>query len=126
MMSIRILIIHNSFADHDMFMRYRGGGVGHLYMRAIEVWLAETGWGSDDWALLSTDEDTDSTEEDSEDGGENGSDRGSEEEVPEDDMASNGTTSSDGEQSAGVDSDVELSSENDEETLDGEYGFSAL
>jgi len=26
-------------------MRYRGGGVGHTYMRAIEEWLLETGWG---------------------------------------------------------------------------------
>ena len=118
--------MYTSFVDRDMFMRYRGGGVGHLYMRAIEVWLAETGWGSDDWALLSTDEDADSTEEDSEDSGENGNDGGSEEEVPEDDMASNGTISSDGEQSTDVDSDAELFSENDEETLDGEYGFSAL
>ena len=44
MMSIRILIIHNSFADHDMFMRYRGGGVGHLYMRAIKAWLLSRWW----------------------------------------------------------------------------------
>ena len=26
-------------------MRYRGGGVGHKYMRLIEEWLYETGWG---------------------------------------------------------------------------------
>jgi len=26
-------------------MRYRGGGVGHTYMRAIEQWLWRTGWG---------------------------------------------------------------------------------
>ena len=24
------------FVDRDMFMRYRGGGIGHKYMRAIE------------------------------------------------------------------------------------------
>jgi len=24
------------FVDRDMFMRYRGGGIGHTYMRAIE------------------------------------------------------------------------------------------
>ena len=24
------------FVDHDMFMRYRGGGIGHKYMREIE------------------------------------------------------------------------------------------
>ena len=28
-------------------MRYRGGGVGHLYMREVEQWLRETGWGCD-------------------------------------------------------------------------------
>ena len=38
-------------ADHDMFMRFRGGGVGHLYMHQIEPWLDETGWGSS-WPLL--------------------------------------------------------------------------
>lgn len=26
----------NRFVDRDMFMRYRGGGIGHTYMRAIE------------------------------------------------------------------------------------------
>ena len=30
-----------------MFMRYRGGGVGHLYMRKVEQWLQKTGWGQD-------------------------------------------------------------------------------
>ena len=25
------------FVDRDMFMRYRGGGIGHRYMRAIET-----------------------------------------------------------------------------------------
>jgi hypothetical protein len=34
-----------SFVDRDMFMRYRGGGVGHTYMRVVEQWLQETGWG---------------------------------------------------------------------------------
>ena len=43
-------------------MRYCGGGVGHLYMRAIEVWLAETGWGADD-ALTSSPEDLDISSE---------------------------------------------------------------
>ena len=43
-------------------MRYRGGGVGHTYMRAIETWLTETGWGSDD-VLISADKDVDSDED---------------------------------------------------------------
>jgi hypothetical protein len=38
-------------ADRDMFMRFRGGGVGHLYMRQIEPWLDATGWGAS-WPLL--------------------------------------------------------------------------
>jgi hypothetical protein len=38
--------------DRDMFMRFRGGGVGHLYMRHIEPWLDRTGWGAS-WPLLS-------------------------------------------------------------------------
>ena len=29
-----------------MFMRFRGGGVGHLYMRHVEPWLDATGWGT--------------------------------------------------------------------------------
>ena len=109
-----------------MFMRYRGGGVGHLYMRAIEIWLAETGWGSND-TLASTNEDADSAEDAEDSEGENNrSDGESEDEVPEDDAVSNGTIDSDEGHSAELDPDAEVSSENDEETLDGEYGFSGL
>ena len=32
-------------------MRFRGGGVGHLYMRHVEPWLDATGWGMT-WPLL--------------------------------------------------------------------------
>ena len=32
-------------------MRFRGGGVGHEYMRAIEPWLDSTGWGAS-WPVL--------------------------------------------------------------------------
>jgi hypothetical protein len=35
-----------------MFMRFRGGGAGHLYMRDVEPWLDETGWGAT-WPSLS-------------------------------------------------------------------------
>ena len=38
-------------ADRDMFMRFRGGGVGHMYMRQVEPWLDATGWGTA-WPLL--------------------------------------------------------------------------
>ena len=27
-------------------MRFRGGGIGHIYMRQIEQWLDATGWGT--------------------------------------------------------------------------------
>jgi len=30
------LFLHARFVDRDMFMRYRGGGVGHKYMRDVE------------------------------------------------------------------------------------------
>jgi len=40
------------FADRDMFMRFRGGGVGHMYMRQVEPWLDATGWGKV-WPVLS-------------------------------------------------------------------------
>ena len=102
-------------------MRYRGGGVGHLYMRAIEVWLAETGWGSND---TQEDVDLEESEEDSEDDETSRTDGSSGDEVPEDDAVSNSTTDSDRES---IDLDAEYaSSENDEETMDGEYGFSSL
>lgn len=32
-------------------MRFRGGGVGHIYMRYIEPWLDGTGWGKS-WPSL--------------------------------------------------------------------------
>jgi hypothetical protein len=41
-------LLSHSFrlADRDMFMRFRGGGIGHMYMRHIEPGLNTTGWGS--------------------------------------------------------------------------------
>lgn len=108
-------------------MRYRGGGVGHLYMRAIEVWLAETGWGSND-APMSTNGDVSSEEssEDSDSSEDSKSDGNDEGEVSED-AVSNGTIGSGEEHGSDVDPDAEyLFSENEEETMDGEYGFSSL
>ena len=110
-----------------MFMRYRGGGVGHIYMRAVEVWLAETGWGSNN-TLASRDEDI-NLEEDAEDlegSEESKRSEDSENEVSDSDAASN-ITQSDEESNSDIDPDVEyVSSENEEETMDGEYGFSSL
>jgi len=40
------MMITSSLADRDMFMRFRGGGIGHIYMRQIEWWLDATGWGT--------------------------------------------------------------------------------
>ena len=45
--------IFSSLADRDMFMRFRGGGIGHLYMRQVEPWLDSTGWGTS-WPSLSS------------------------------------------------------------------------
>jgi len=39
-------------AGRDMFMRFRGGGIGHVYMRQVEPWLDATGWGTT-WPSLS-------------------------------------------------------------------------
>ena len=44
-------MLASSLADRDMFMRFRGGGIGHIYMRQIEQWLDTTGWGTT-WPLL--------------------------------------------------------------------------
>jgi len=116
-------------------MRYRGGGVGHIYMGAIEVWLAETGWGSNDTSL-SVNEDVnlesgkeglDGTED--LEGSENSKSGGnSEYEGSEDEVSESGTApSSEEESGSDIDPDVEyMSSEGDEETMDGEYGFSSL
>lgn len=32
-------------------MRFRGGGIGHVYMRQVEPWLDATGWGTQ-WPFL--------------------------------------------------------------------------
>ena len=93
-------------------------------MRVIEAWLAETGWGSHD-TLMSTNEDEGGgNDKGSEDGR---SDGNSEDEVSEDNASSNSTMGSDRASSPDIDPDVEYaSSENDEDTMDGEYGFSSL
>ncbi|KAF9644427.1 hypothetical protein BDM02DRAFT_3190600 [Thelephora ganbajun] len=120
----------NIFVDRDMFMRYQGGGVGHLYMRAIEAWLTETGWGSDDALACNLDSDADSEEEgedsgDSKDGRSNGN---SEDEVSDKcDALPDRTTYSDQESGSDMDPEAEYASgEDNEETLDGEYSFSGL
>ena len=102
-------------------MRYRGGGVGHTYMRAIEIWLAETGWGSDD-VLLFMGEDVD-LEEDTEHGAEGGNDENLEVEEPEDEAALDRTEP---DQDNGPDADPDhqyMADGQDEETAEGEYGY---
>ena len=47
-------------ADRDMFMRFHGGGVGHMYMCQIEPWLDSTGWGTTWPSLKDRDPDPDS------------------------------------------------------------------
>ena len=97
-------------------------------MRAIEVWLAETGWGSmnDTQASTSKDVDLEESEEDSEDDEARRTDGSSGDEISEDDAASN-STGSDREIDLNIDPDAEyISSEDNEETVDGVYGFSSL
>lgn len=124
-----------------MFMRYRGGGVGHLYMRAIEVWLTETGWGSDD-ILTPRKEGSGSSEEEDEDmegkedsrgedededleGKEDsGSDKNFEDEVYQEDSDAAESNHSDSDQEHHSDSDMH--DEEGEGTMDGEYGFSGF
>lgn len=104
-------------------MRYRGGGVGHLYMRAIEVWLTETGWGADN-ALFS---DSDSEDSGHEDPGGGHTDNG--DGHSEDEASSEGDTSSNGTDHSSSDTDPDTlyaTDEDKEETLDGEYGFSGF
>ena len=45
-----------------MFMRFRGGGIGHTYMRQVEPWLDATGWGNT-WPSLKDREPVDSGDE---------------------------------------------------------------
>lgn len=83
-------------------------------MRAIEAWLAKTGWGSDDTAARLDQ----SSGGDSEDDGSSG--RGS------DDESDRSSRTADSEQGDHSDhyADAENSSdEENEETIEGEFGF---
>lgn len=111
-------------------MRYQGGGVGHTYMRAIEIWLAETGWGSDDTIRpMGDDADLDEgdegpgDEEDNEDPSGNSED----EVIFSDGDAVSDDTGSDQEHLQDIDQDAEyeFDAEN-EDTADGEYGFTSF
>jgi hypothetical protein len=100
-----------SFVDRDMFMRYRGGGVGHKYMRAIEQWLWETGWGG---KVPNAEESEPDTAE--------------EEPIPAPDKGgSDSGTGSDSddppESEKGISGDEILE---DEETLEGGFGYSVF
>ena len=86
-----------------MFMRYRGGGVGHLYMRTIEAWLVKTGWGADDLQMpksSDSDNDSDDSPKDGEgkdpglDDEKGNSNKGSEDEVSDESGTSSNHTSS--------------------------------
>ena len=107
-----------------MFMRYRGGGVGHAYMRAIEVWLAETGWGSDDILELAGEGvDLKEDAEDAEHGEESGNGGNLEVEVPEDEAAFDRAEAG---QDNGPDADPDheyTADGQNEETAEGEYGY---
>jgi hypothetical protein len=101
-------------------MRYRGGGVGHTYMRAIEQWLWETGWGCKIPDIVEEEEGSSQQEEpilEAEDGSDPGSDS--------DDPSESGTES---EKDDPPESDEEDSDDilEDEETLEGEFGYSTF
>ena len=106
-------------------MRYRGGGVGHTYMRAIEVWLAETGWGSDD-ILTPTDAkgiDLEDNVRDTEHGEGSGNQGNLEGEVSEDEAALD-REEPDQDHRPDADPDHEYTADGqDEETVEGEYGY---
>src|ERR1700759_2644318 len=110
-----------------MFMRYRGGSIGHLYMRTVEAWLAKTGWGADD-ILMPEPSDSDDSEA-TDPGLENKKDNsnaGSEDEVSDEGRtSSNHTTDTDDSLNNDPDTLYAIDEDN-EETLEGEYGFSGL
>ena len=96
-------------------MRYRGGGVGHTYMRAIEQWLWRTGWGCEI-------PDIDVSEPQSGDG-DNDEDKVFEDEemVGEDEEMAEALE--DEEMVEGPDNELVEGFE-DEETVEGEFGYS--
>jgi hypothetical protein len=42
-------MLSRRFVDRDMFMRYRGGGIGHKYMREVEVQHINMSLERDHW-----------------------------------------------------------------------------
>ena len=95
-------------------MCYRGGGVGHAYMRTIEDWLWETGWGHDI-------PEVDVSEPHIAAGGEG---QTQQEPTPSEDGSDSekGSDSDDLHESGDGDSDED----NEEETMEGEFGYSVF
>jgi len=92
-------------------MRYRGGGVGHTYMWAIEEWLLETGWGHDI-------PECDVSEPHVAAEGEGQS----QDPTQAEDGSDSGTGSDSDDQQGDGDSDQD----NEEETMEGEFGYSTF
>lgn len=127
-----------------MFMRFRGGGVGHTFMRVLETWLTETGWGSDITPDVAVPEDdpnlpttegqgaTTPAEPPSEGSGEEDLDEGYEPGEGGDDEDEEGYGDDEEEEwYRDAEEDAEDGDEEDdlfvdEETLEGEYGFARL
>lgn len=100
-----------------MFMRYRGGGVGHTYMRAIEQWLWETGWGWKTPDVVEEDSEESSPQQEGSILAEDNSDSESD--------PNNLSQSGEGESEEEVpESEDEIFE--DEETLEGEFGYSTF
>ena len=113
-------------ADRDLFMRFRGGGIGHRYMRHIEPWLNATGWGTE-WPILS-DRDPNPGQSNTEhpapaSHGRTGGEEGGGEEDSEDSddgEGEKGVQDGDGDDGSGEDSDLEIDEDgsSDEEDND--------
>lgn len=98
-------------------MRYRGGGVGHTYMRVIEQWLWATGWGCKIPDAVEEEEGPSQQKEPilAEDSSDSGSDSDDLSGSDEGNISGSGEGESDEEEIFG-----------DEETLEGELGYSTF
>jgi len=108
-------------------MQFRGGSVGHTFMRVLETWLAGTGWDSDitpDVAIPQDDPEpptaqSQAAEEESDEGREDMDNEGSEVEEGDKDKEAY-----EDEESGGGEGDKDEDKLfMDEETLEGKYGF---
>jgi hypothetical protein len=114
----------NSFVDRDIFMRFRGGGVGHQVTREWDEFLRHDG------AVVSVDDDEDlefEVGDDDDDDDEHGEDDADDDEDDEDD----GDNDNDGEdgREEGIDDEDQIRADEGEELDDdilAQEGYGAL